>query len=101
MTVVRTTEQGMDNFWSEKYYEAAKSGDNRCIVCGKKTGKTTQGVFIGGGGSYIVHPEDHEIECQTQGAGWMGWWAIGNECIKAVPKEFRYATTIQEDGGIK
>jgi hypothetical protein len=91
----------MDNFWSEKYHEAAKSGDNRCIACGKKTGKITQGVFIGGGGDYIVHPDDYEIECATDGAGWMGWFAVGNECIKVVPKEFRYATTIQENGAIK
>ena len=98
---IRTTREGTENFWGEKYEKAAKNIDgSNCIACGKKTGKITQGVFIGGGGGYIVHPDDQEADMEINGAGWMGWFPVGNECIKAIPKEFRYSTTVQEDGTI-
>ena len=95
---IRRHEEATNKFFGEKYQAGHQDG---CVVCGRKTGKDTQGVFIAGGGEYIVHPEDINKEKETYGAGWMGWWAVGAECIKIVPKEFRYATQIQDDGSIK
>lgn len=95
---IRRNEEVAINFFGEKYHEKGGEG---CIVCGRKTGKDTQGVFIGGGGYYIVHPEDTDKEYKQDAGGWMGWFPVGAECIKIVPKEFRYATQIQDDGSIK
>lgn len=94
---IRVYREASASFFGEKYHEKGGEG---CIVCGRKTGKVTQGVFIGGGGSFIVHPDDQEIAWEQDGSGWMGWFPVGAECIKIVPKEFRYATEIQEDGSI-
>lgn len=73
--------------FSEKYY--AKNEDNTCIICGRNTSKnlTKSGVTLGDGGCVIIHPEDIELAMDN---GFMGWWAIGTECIKVIPQEFRH-----------
>ena len=71
------------NLFSEKFHESGS--ENPCTVCGRKTNLTI-GVHVGGGGSFIIHPEDVEL---AQDGGWMGFFPIGKECIKKVPQEFR------------
>ena len=71
------------NLFSEKFHESGN--ENPCTVCGRKTNLTI-GVHVGGGGSFIVHPEDIEL---AQDGGWMGFFPIGKECIKKVPQELR------------
>ena len=71
------------NLFSEKFHESGS--ENPCTVCGRKTNLTI-GVHVGDGGSAIVHPEDIEL---AQDGGFMGFFPIGKECIKKVPKEFR------------
>ena len=71
------------NLFSEKFHESGN--ENPCTVCGRKTNLTI-GVHVGGGGSFIVHPEDIEL---ADDGGFMGFFPIGKECIKKVPKEFR------------
>lgn len=61
-----------------------------CVFCGRDTSKQgkSQGVIVSGGGSAIVHPEDNQLE--ENDPGYMGWFPVGSECIKAVPAEFRW-----------
>jgi hypothetical protein len=68
--------------FSEKFQKSKQ--ENPCTVCGKKTNNSL-GVLVGRGGATIVHPEDIE---KAEDGGYMGWFAVGNECIKKVPKEF-------------
>lgn len=80
--------EGIDIF-SEKYH-AKGSAFLSCIICGRDTSKQgkSQGVVIGNGGGNIVHPQDNLL---AQDGGYMGWFPIGSECIKAIPTEFRIA----------
>lgn len=67
--------------FSEKFQKSKK--ENPCTVCGKKTNNFV-GVIVGDGGATIVHPEDVD---KAQDGGFMGWFAVGTECIKKIPKE--------------
>jgi len=60
-----------------------------CVFCGRDTSKQgkSQGVVVSDGGASIVQIEDVELEENDR--GYMGWFPVGSECIKAVPKEFR------------
>ena len=71
------------NLFSEKFHESGN--ENPCTVCGRKTNLTI-GIYVGNGGGVIVHPEDYDL---AQDGGFMGFFPIGKECIKKVPKEFR------------
>jgi len=73
------------NLFSEKYHNS--QAKQPCAVCGRETGITTlsMGVIVAEGGSSLLHPDDED----TDPAGFMGWWAIGSECIKKVPAEYR------------
>lgn len=73
--------------FSEKYHNS--KAKNPCAVCGRETSKNSdgQGVYVAHGGSDLLHPADIEIDDEP--AGFMGWWAIGTECIKKVPAEYR------------
>lgn len=80
--------------WGAKYQEReAKAFGSlsflSCIICGRDTSKQgkSSGVVVSGGGSVIVHPED--ITKEQDDGGYMGWFPVGSECIKAVPSEFR------------
>lgn len=91
MTKVRTIDSSIIDLWSPKYQAKEHLEGERCTVCGKLTSQQNKGlgVIVGDGGSAIIHPEDNELEIATNGAGYMGWWAVGSECIKKVPKEFQ------------
>jgi hypothetical protein len=80
--------------WGEKYQEREAKTFGclpflACLICGRDTSKqgNSKGVIVSGGGSTIVHPEDNEKELHD--GGYMGWFPIGSECIKAIPVEFR------------
>jgi len=75
--------------FSEKYHNS--TAENPCVVCGRETSKNSKGlgVIVAEGGSSLLHPDDED----TDPAGFMGWWAVGTECIKKVPKEYR--TTLE------
>lgn len=81
-----------DNLFGEKYQE--KQNNRRghsflsCAFCGRDTSKQgkSNGVMVGAGGALIVHPDDYE---KARDGGDMGWFPVGAECIKEVPKEFR------------
>jgi hypothetical protein len=81
--------------WGEKYQQREAKGFGSlpflaCLICGRDTSKqgNSNGVIVSGGGSTIVHPEDAHKEVVS--GGYMGWFPIGSECIKAIPSEFRH-----------
>ena len=81
------------NLWGAEYQDRSDRfgvGFLACAFCGRDTSKQgkSQGVLVGCGGALIVHPEDYE---QALDGGDMGWFPVGSECIKEVPKEFRVA----------
>jgi hypothetical protein len=60
-----------------------------CMVCARKTGKDpkkVQGVLIVDGGGWVAHPDDYDL---FDPYGAIGWFAVGSECIKRVPLEYR------------
>ena len=71
------------NLFSEKFHNSGNK--NPCTVCGRKTNLTI-GVYVGAGGGVLVHPEDID---KADDGGFMGFYPIGNECIKKVPQDFR------------
>lgn len=77
-----------ENLFGDKYQAKQNHEFLSCIFCGRDTSKQgkSNGVMVGCGGSVIVHPEDYEIALD---GGAMGWFPVGSECIKEVPKEFR------------
>ncbi len=91
MDQVRMIEASVIELWSEKYRAKEHLEGERCTVCGKVTSQQNKGlgVIVGEGGSSIIHPEDNELAIKTAPASYMGWWAVGSECIKKVPKEFQ------------
>ncbi len=91
MTEVRMIDASVIELWSEKYRAKEHLEGERCTVCGKVTSQQNKGlgVIVGEGGSSIIHPEDNDLAIETAPAGYMGWWAVGSECIKKVPKEFQ------------
>ena len=90
MNAVRKIDANVVNLWSEKYHEK-QDDQERCIVCGKKTSPKVKGlgVIVIDGGSSIVHPDDNDVAVANQPGAYMGWWPVGSECIKPIPKEFR------------
>ena len=80
------------SLWGEKYQERQNNSKGytefSCVFCGRDTSKQgkSSGVMVGAGGSVIVHPEDYE---KAIDGGAMGFFPVGSECIKEVPKEFR------------
>ena len=82
-----------ENLFGEKYQERQNNRKGHsflsCIFCGRDTSKQgkSSGVMVGAGGGLIVHPDDYETKALDGGA--MGWFPVGSECIKEVPKEFR------------
>jgi hypothetical protein len=91
MTAVRKIEASIIELWSAKYRAKEHLEGERCTVCGKITSQQNKGlgVIVGDGGGSIIHPADNEQEISSNGAGYMGWWAVGSECIKKVPAEFQ------------
>lgn len=85
------------DMWGDKYRARTMNGlndtGNRCVLCGRKTADTakTMGIVVIGGGGALVHVEDAATEEANDPGGWMGWFPVGNECIKVVPAEFRAA----------
>jgi len=80
------------DLFGEKYQQKVeKYGSTflQCVFCGKNVSRqgNCQGVWVGAGGASIIHTEDTDKE--RSDAGWMGWFPVGSECIKVVPKEFR------------
>ena len=91
MVEVRKIDASVIDLWSEKYRAKEHLIGERCTVCGKVTSQQNKGlgVIVSDGGGSIIHPEDNEKEIKGYAAGYMGWWAVGSECIKKVPKEFQ------------
>jgi len=91
MNQVRSIKADVIDLFSERYWAKDHLEGERCSVCGKPTSQQNKGlgVIVGDGGFLIIHPEDSELEIASNGAGYMGWWAVGSECIKKVPKEFQ------------
>ena len=87
-----------DNLFGERYQIKTQHGSSflQCVFCGRDTSKQgkSSGVMVGAGGGLIVHPDDYESKAIDGGD--MGWFPVGSECIKEVPKEFRVAN-IYED----
>lgn len=60
-----------------------------CMVCARKVSKDpkkVQGVLIVEGGGWVAHPDDYD---RFDPSGTMGWFAVGSECIKRIPLEYR------------
>lgn len=78
-----------DYLFGEKYHAKTQNGSHflQCVFCGRDTSKQgkSNGVMVGGGAAFIVHPEDYPLN----DGGDMGWFPVGSECIKIVPSEFR------------
>jgi hypothetical protein len=78
--------------WTEKYHDSImKNGDSydTCIHCGRKVSSKGQavGVLISEGGGAFILPTDYET--YPHDGGEMGWFPVGRECIKAIPKAYR------------
>jgi hypothetical protein len=74
------------NAFGDKYHE---TGTYRaCVACGRKTSTKGNGagIVVGGGGFDIIHPEDADLELND--SGFMGWFPVGSECLKALPAEW-------------
>jgi hypothetical protein len=89
MAKINISEMKLNTF-SAKYntrYEKVDGDlqDQLCIVCGRTTGDNASMVWIVEGGSSLATTDETNVDS----AGDMGWWRIGSECIKSVPKEFR------------
>jgi len=91
MVEVRTIDAAVIDLWSEKYRAKEHLEGERCTVCGKVTSQQNKGlgVIVGAGGGSIIHPKDNELYLKQDPGSYMGWWAVGSECIKKVPKEFQ------------
>lgn len=82
-----------DNLFSDKFHDS--SAKEPCTICGRETSrKNASGVIVTEGGATLVHPADADAEYAYNMApgnsnGWMGWFAVGSECIKKIPAEFR------------
>jgi hypothetical protein len=87
--MTRKIDSRIIDIWGEKYIAKEHLGGERCTVCGKLTSPKSKGlgVIVSDGGQSIIHPTDNDLEINS--AGYMGWWAVGTECIKKVPVEFR------------
>jgi hypothetical protein len=72
-------------------WQASDQNFLSCTICGRNTSKQGKsvGVIVSDGGAAIVFPGDNLLE-QSDG-GYMGWFPVGSECIKAIPAEFRIA----------
>jgi len=90
-----------ESLFGEKYQERQNNRRGHsflsCVFCGRDTSKQgkSNGVMVGGGGGSIIHPEDYE---KSIDGGSMGWFPVGSECIKEVPKEFRIANIYEDKG---
>ena len=59
-----------------------------CCMCGKTTKFATKyAVCIGGGARTIIHGEDTTLAEEVDN-GFMGYYAVGPECRKKLPKEY-------------
>lgn len=74
------------NAWSDKYHDAGTF--LACVACGRKVSSKgeSNGITIGGGGVEIIHPQD--VTLDEYDPGFLGWFPIGSECIKALPAEW-------------
>lgn len=67
-----------------------QGNDNPCVFCGRKVNPTRGfSVHMVHGGQYALHRDDETA--YVSDGGDMGWWAIGSECAKRVPAEYRHA----------
>ena len=97
--MTRKIDSRIIDIWGEKYIAKEHLGGERCTVCGKLTSPKSKGlgVIVSDGGSSIIHPDDNEKEIKEYPAGYMGWWAVGTECIKKVPVEYRTGLSKQTE----
>ena len=75
--------------WEEQGKWGTPDMQTRCMVCARKTSKDpkkVQGVLIVEGGGWVAHPDDYD---RFDPSGTMGWFAVGSECIKRIPLEYR------------
>lgn len=77
--------------FNDHYHERATKAPMVCIACGRSVSKNGEalGVILAGGGGDIIHPDDNAAEIND--GGYMGWFPVGRECIKAVPVAYRVA----------
>jgi len=79
--------------WSETYHEKRERSDadeiSLCVVCGRKTiaGKRIL-VTLGLSNTNLIHPDDVAAVMDSD-PGFMGTWALGPECGKNIPAEYR------------
>lgn len=52
-----------------------------CVQCGRLVGKNPWMVEVINGGE--IRLQDGTEHDTTNDRGYMGWWAVGNECAKA------------------
>lgn len=92
---VGTTHWGARYLWdfdvgvqlfSPRYHEREAGHGDECILCGRRT-HDNDGVIVGLGGSAFIHPDDAGLE--EDDSGFMGWFPVGADCIKAIPRGFR------------
>ena len=69
---------GFVNFAEPK--DNVDSGDDYCVQCGRKVGKSSWWVEIIEGGE--IRQQDGTEYDTAKDAGYMGCWAVGSECAK-------------------
>lgn len=64
-----------------------------CYLCLRevKPGKEGTWVHVGEGGAVILARGERSPNGQNEdGAGGMGWFPVGSDCVKHVPAEYRF-----------
>ena len=66
-------------------------GAEACACCGHKITNqaTAHAVIVSDGGSTLIHKDDEGQEIRSQNAGFMGSFAVGPECARKIPKDYR------------
>ena len=79
-TLIQAT--GFVNFAEPKMSDKKEYASDAqfCVQCGRLVGKNPFMVEVWQGGE--IRLQDG-TEADTNDAGYMGWWAVGNECAKS------------------
>ncbi len=95
--IVRIFGWAWGDLYAERTYLAGKGEDHACIHCGRKTSRKNKamGILISEGGSAAILPEDYDT--YPHDGGEMGWFAVGRECIKAIPSAYHVEDPYQPD----
>lgn len=85
---------GSDSAAAREQYDRRSTGDDtlaECVVCGRKVNPARGWavLLVGGGAAALAVAQWEEYGDGAADRGAMGMWALGSECAKRVPLEYR------------